>query len=240
MSETSKDKLSFILYQETRAPRYFEVKKSIVKFLVYILPCIALMSLILIAIGGLYFKDIQAQIAKREPKIITELKMQNSELTEKKVEMTELISELQDKLAGKGSDSAGPMGISLFRPVSGQKDLSVSQILTVDDVQISSTPGKANIKFNLTNVTKEQRRLSGHIFILMKTNNKFAIYPFDGMEEEEFSIKYNKGESFATSRFRPVDVTFDIGPDVKKVLFNVVIFTRTGDLLSRKLISQNI
>ena len=73
-------KISLILYQDQDRPKYFEIRKPMVKFLIYVLPLITFGALALLIAGALSIKQIRVAAARKEPRIIQELREQNLSL----------------------------------------------------------------------------------------------------------------------------------------------------------------
>lgn len=225
--------LSFILYDEVKAPSYFEVNRPLLRKVLIILPLIAFISCFALLVVAVYFKTISLQAERREPEIIKELRGQNTEL---ETQITKLESEaklFEDRLA-KGSGDSAYMPLNLFKAAPGMQDLTGAPSFALENFEADSAAGKINIRFNIVNTTKENERLAGYIFVAMKTGDTLQMYPRGAFGAEDFSIAFNRGESFVTSRFRPVEVSFANVGDHKEALIQVVIFSRTGDILHKR------
>lgn len=236
------NKLSFILYEENNAPKYFEVKKSFLKFILVGLPIVALASLAVVAIGTVYFKQIKTMAERKEPKIIAELRTENETLKAKQEELVLLTKELENRLAApaSGDEVSGLASLSLFQAAQGQKDLTQKPLLTIENVRAEL--GKDNIlfSFRLVNQTIDNNKLAGFVFVMMRVGETIYFYPADSIPENDMKLSFNRGEPFATSRFRPVEATFPKPAKSTQALFKILIFSRTGDLIHKKIISRNI
>lgn len=241
MEEAKKDKLSFILYKNKNVPRFYEVEKGSFRLFLYGLPIVTIISILISASLLVYFKQIREMAKRKEPAIILELKNKSLALQERVEEVLKTNSILEKKLVTGASDS-GLNTMSLFKVPPGQVDLTKSPDLAVDTESIESRQdnGVYTLKFNLQNNSKAQEKIAGHIFVIMKTNNSHDFYPKDVFEENEMQMDFNKGEYFATSRFRPVDAKFRMPEKSTSALFKVLVFSRTGDLMLKQIISRKI
>lgn len=235
----SSNKLSFILYKNKSVPRYYQLDKGFMRLFFYGLPVITLIS-ILIA-GGLlvYFKQIREMAKRKEPAIIQELKQTKTELLAKVEEVQATNKILQKKLVTEASDS-GLKTMSLFKIPPGQQDLTKSPDLTIDSINSRQASGNYTLKFNLQNNSKNSEKIAGYIFVMMKADNQYSFYPADVFEESEMQMNFDKGEYFATSRFRPVDAKFKMPSKAGDALFKVLVFSRTGDILLKQIISRKV
>lgn len=99
-------KLSFVLYEDKFPPRYYSISKSFLRFLLFGLPTLTLVCLIILAAGGIYFKQIQRLAERKEPTIIKKLKDEKNELIRSQEDISKERDRLQKKLSeGLQSDS---------------------------------------------------------------------------------------------------------------------------------------
>lgn len=227
-NQSSKKRLSFILYEWKKSPKYFELNKSFIRFMVTVIPVITLITSAIIAVGIIYFKEIKNHAQQKEPAIIADLKEQNAEKTVIVNKQQELINRLQQKVAKL--DPAMQTGLLPSDKPAG-KSATAKTLFTIDNIQITPSKEKVNLKFDLMNMTPNNKRLSGYISIVMKSNSSIHFYPKNSIAKETVRIDYTKGESFTTSRFRPVDADFPIYAEADHVLFKVYIFSRSGDVV---------
>ncbi|ATH07541.1 hypothetical protein BIY24_06160 [Halobacteriovorax marinus] len=234
-------KMSFLIYDDKKGPVFLNTNRFALKFTLYVLPIITVLSILVIIAGSVYFKQIREMARRKEPAIIKELKATNAELNSQLQQISALNQEFEQKLSSTSTDGVNFSSLAMFKPVPGQTDLSTTPALTVDDIDFEAGDKKLKIKFNIINQTKNGRKLAGYIHILMSSPNKISFYPIKEIASEDMLISYNQGESFAFSRLRNVDATFDLtGFDEHKVLFKILIFSRTGDLLLKKLVAKDL
>lgn len=236
----AEDKLSFILYTKQRAPRYYEISRNYFKFLTVGLPLITFICIASLVAIGVYFKQLEVLAKRKEPVVINELREENSTLAKKISELELLNKNLENKLASPIESDREFSTLSLFKQVQGQKDLSKSPALTLEEIEVVSTDSELALNFKIVNATKDGARQAGYLFVVMKAANQVAVYPDDSFERDEMQLAFNKGEYFATSRFRPVRAAFNKVPGARDVLFKIIIFSATGDLIQKQIVSQTL
>lgn len=234
-----KDKLSFILYKNKKVPSFFEIDKGFLNFFYYGLPLITLIALFGAGSLLVYFKQIREVAKRKEPAIIKELKIKNMALKETIIEAQVTSKTLERKLIS-GASGTGLLTMSFFKASPGQEDMTKSPDLAIESISSSQDQKSYALKFNLSNNSSNQEKIAGYIFVMMKSNNSYHFYPGDIFEDNEMQINFNKGEYFATSRFRPVEAKFPLPPKATVALFKILVFSRTGDLLLKQIISKKI
>ena len=236
----SNDKLSFILYTKQLAPRYYEVSKRYFKFLTVGLPMITFVCIAGLIAFAVYFKQLEVLAKRKEPIVINNLRHENTSLSSKIKELEMLNKDLENKLASPVQTNREFSTLSLFKQIQGQKDLSKSPALTLEEVEVVPVENDIALNFKIVNATKDGTRQAGYLFVVMKSGNQVALYPEDSFERDEMQISFNKGEYFATSRFRPVRAVFPRVSGTREVLFKIIIFSATGDLIQKQIVSQTI
>ena len=232
-------KLSFILYENQSAPKYFEISKRYLQALIFGLPLISLISVILFVSVLLYFKNIKETEEMKEPKIIETLKKENQTLKKQKEKFTLQTKNFQSKLLSRESFSLN--SLALFKQIPGQVDQTDQTELIVENAILRKRgEKKLTLHFNLANLTKNRAKISGYIFVLLKQKGILQYYPTNSIPEEKMQIHFNKGEFFATSRFRPVEASFIQTNVSTDLLFKIIIFSNTGDLILKKTIPKKL
>jgi len=242
-TRTSSKKLGFLVYEAENAPRYYEIKKSLLKFILYGLPLVTMVLLGIVLLGSLYFEQISERAKRKEPAIIKELRETVSGLETKLAETQVLTKDLEERLAkGDTSTDVIKSTMGLFLPVPGMQDLTRTPNLSIENIDLILSGDRIQMKFNIINQTKNNEKLAGYIFVLMKQGDKIYFFPESSLQQNEFKVRFNSGESFATQRFRPVDnVYFPYNPSLgTDYLFKILIFSRTGDLLYKQLINKKL
>lgn len=232
-------KLSFILYENQSAPKYFEISKRYLQALIFGLPLISLTSVILFVSVLLYFKNFKKREEMKEPKIIERLKSENQTLKKQKENYILQTKNLQTKLLTKESYPLG--SLTLFKQIPGQIDQTDQTELIIENPTLRKREEKKlTLRFNLANLTKNREKISGYIFVLLKEKGILQYYPANSIPEEKMKIHFNKGEYFATSRFRPVEASFIQTNLSTNLLFKIIIFSNTGDLILKKTIPKKL
>jgi hypothetical protein len=235
------NKLSFILYEEHNSPRYFEIKKSFLRFLIYGLPLVALLSFIGAATFGVYFKQIRTSVERKEPKMISDLRDRSEVLSKERDELTILNNKLVKKLGASTATSNIPT-LGLFKAPPGQEDHTKTPAISIDQFKFKVTDEGKNLffRFDLINEVKEQGKIAGYLFVIMKMGGSLYFYPQNSMAESEMLINYTKGEFFSMNNRRITEGTFPLSEKNVGSIFKILIFSRTGDLLHKRIISQQI
>ncbi|MEC7275897.1 MAG: hypothetical protein VXV96_06220 [Bdellovibrionota bacterium] len=237
MAESNSKKLSFVLYEENNPPRYYHINKAFLRFVIYGLPSAALICIVLLATGGVYFEQIQRLAQRKEPAIIKKLKDEKDQLIKANLVIQKERDQLEKKLS-EGVDTSSGLGfLALFKQSSGRVDKSTSPEMQLEEIEVVKGTNKVNLDFKIINMTKDDSRLTGYLFVIMQIGNQIEVWPKGVVENESMQIAYGNGEFFATSRFRPVRAAFNL-KEGNQVLFKVVIFSRTGDLIFKQLISK--
>jgi hypothetical protein len=233
-------KLSFLVYENSESPKYFELKKSYFKFILMGLPSISFVSIVALVFCAIYFKQIREMARRKEPAIIKELRSERNSLA-LKLDVSEKLSiTLQDKLANSTGSVASISTLDLFKKSRGMKDLSSTAKFTVEKTDVISMGNKIQLYFELVNQTKDNSKITGYVFVIMKYNDKFVFYPKTATLEDNLLITFNRGESFAMSRLRKVENAIFDSPKQNTILyFKILIFSRTGDLLYKSMLKKN-
>ena len=227
---------SLLLYPPDGEPRYFEVNRSLFKFFLLAPPFLGLICLVALGLGAVYFKQLRSGVLREGPSVIVSLRKEKTLLEAQLNQSRELNEELQRKLqAPSPSHAPGAFGsLSLFAPAQGRRDLTRETQLAIEDIQVQRNPRDTRFSFRITNLTQGHRRISGLVFVVLKTGDSYILWPSgqEGPTQRQFG--FDEGEFFATSRFRPVEAIFPPLEEEVSPLFQVVIFSSTGDILYRK------
>jgi hypothetical protein len=231
----SREKLSLVIYEHDRRPRFFELSKASYRTLLIGLPLVTMIALLALGSVLIYFREIRAVAMRKEPQIIQSLKDEKLRLQAREQELIFTNKELETKLATTDIDAEGLSAtLGLFKLTPGMEDLSANPILGIEDVNVKSNEDKVILNFNLVNLLSETNRQVGYIFALIISGNKIHVYPEDAFNDSDPLISFNKGEYFATARFRPVEAAFNKSSIGNRGLVKVLLFSRTGDLLAKK------
>ncbi len=239
MKSKAAKKLSFVLYEDKFPPRYYTISKGFLRFLLFGLPTFTLICLIIVAAGGIYFKQIQRLAERKEPAIIKKLKEEKAELMKSTQDIRQDRDRLQRKLSQGVKSESGLSFLALFKQSAGRQDLSASPEIQLEDIEVVSASESIDLSFKIVNMTKNESRLTGYLFVIMQVGNHIEVWPSGVFDNEAMQISFGNGEFFATSRFRPVRARFKKAAG-QNALFKVIIFSRTGDLVFKQLVSKPI
>ena len=269
-SSSKEENISFIYNQRNDSPKYFEVKKSKLLFYAVGLPTITIVSLILGLIGLVHTSpfhliDNYRQNAKARDAVAKLNNVQNllRKSEEEKAELTQKLALLQDSNASintNGAETAqsssqtktaatnaetknlsAPLAhLMLFKSVSGQKDLSKPASLNLSDIKVVTNRDTVNLTFNIIPAGEIDKKIAGHIIVMMKNEFGIQFYPQQVLANAEAQVNYLSGESFATQRFRPVDASFLKPKRSTNSTFSIYIFSKNGDLVHYQTVNLNV
>lgn len=234
MIEKEQKDLHFILHDSPEPPRLLVVSKRTLKgFTVFLPLLISLILLILLTFAWFHspsmtkdLRDINLpslpQLSKEERKI--------QELQEELQELQVTNQTITQKLSTSGATETELWLGPIKRPYAIQ-DLTAKKMLQLDELILDTDVNRQTLKFNLVNTGPESQRVTGHIFVLQIHKAGLGIYPQPKAESLIQGIRFDEGESFAVSRLRPVEASFN---PIKDSRFVVVIFNREGDLLVKQ------
>lgn len=232
ISTKIKEKISFILYEDGKIPRYHQFRPRVYKSLVYAPTVLTLISTFVLIGSYFYTKNIETFIRSNEPEIIKELRTENILLKEKSQELSFLNEQLTTKISSGVPKT--PMGaLDIMQPVFGQKDMTSPVTINIQDIKPVQSGDKIFFNFNIVNVTPNGTKLAGYIHIFATDGNTYSHYPQETGVVENYALNYTSGESFATSRFRPVEASF-AKLDKSSIIFKIIIFNRVGDLIHQQ------
>ena len=228
------DKLSFVFYEDTNFPRYYEIQKKMFKFFLYGLPSLALFGIFGMLALGVFLKEQGATLADRLDQ------EEGAALVKQNKKQQELIDDLQNRLTKSPTKGTS---LPLFLPVRGQKDLTeeFQRLMTVEKATVSLQKDKIRIRFNLVNLAKDNTRIAGIIHVIMKINDKILIWPGkEGPPGPDLQIPFNSGEPFSALRFRPVSADFPPLPQGTLAHFWLISHKFNGDLQLKTVISKTL
>ncbi|PIP94475.1 MAG: hypothetical protein COW00_16755 [Bdellovibrio sp. CG12_big_fil_rev_8_21_14_0_65_39_13] len=237
-----KSKLSFIIYDGVKAPRYYEISRQAFRTLFWGLPGFSIVSLFIALVSVLAYQQLRTNMNQVDPEVVSQLKKENLDLTQEKASADVVLKELQDKLSQTAavSDNTPLSILQLYSTVPGANDLSQTPALSMDGFQTVVENGQTVVRFNLVNVTKDSARISGFIFVVLRIDQSLYFYPESSFSEGDLQVLFSNGEIFATSRFRPVEAKFPAPTKPTTALVKILIFSRTGDLMFKRIQSSEI
>ncbi len=156
------------------------------------------------------------------------------ELQDQLVEIEKSNKILQDKMNLAPATEVEIWMGPVKRPYALQ-DLRAKKLLKTENIVLDDKAGKRVLKFQLINNGPEIDRVYGHVFVFQIDSRGQSAYPAMTNQEWIEGIRFNKGETFAVSRLRPVEASFP--PADNDARFLILIFNREGDLILRQVLS---
>jgi hypothetical protein len=230
MIEKESADIHIILHDHPEPPRLLVISKLALKRFLVTLP-LGIAAVVALALGlGLWWKAPQVAGHVRLPSLPgTTSSSSNAEAELKALKLAQVA--MQNKLAQTtASDSELWLG-PVKKPYALQ-DLTAKSPLKLESIALEDGAGKRVLRFNLINTGPQEDRVTGHVFVFQVDNRGLAPYPAMTAQELLEGIRYNKGESFAVARLRPVEAPFP--PADSDSRFLVIVFNREGDLLIRQ------
>lgn len=251
-----KKNLSFILYNREGAPRFYQIPRKSFYYYITIPSIFSLILVCALLIFGLYFGKIRNMASQKDPETIEKLQLENELIRKELTDISDTNKELQNKLtlfnnfsnstpSPDGQSTPGQINpdildtLAIFRaPLFNTKESYPA--FNIEDSEAVVQGQKINFRFNIVNLSKETQKLSGHIFVIMRDDYGVYFYPNNIFEDSEIKINFNRGEVFATTKFRPVEASFPRPLQSSKFLFKIIIFSRTGALIYKQVFPQDI
>lgn len=247
----SKEKFTFIFHRENAAPKYFEIERA--KLMTYM---VVIPTGFLILFSGLFITSLLVHSthsnapsasynldlpSKATSSNAGQLQKEKEELEKNYKELQSANQELVNKLSTNSGKFSPPLqDLSLFTILPDQKDQSATPVMAVNEVKISEDGQELHFHANLLNTNSESSKISGHLFIVMKSENSVWVYPSDAFPKDKMSLNFSSGETVLFARLRPVDASFPKAPKGSKILFKVLLFSRTGDLLHKEVFPYDV
>ncbi len=225
---TKKD--TTIIFQEGRISKILKTNRKTLKQFFTTLSLLVSALIISMILTIIFY---QSQIAKVKSSQFSNLSSLENSNAEKATIIETLTKEnvaLREKLAQPAEETSA---LSLFTLPKGFKDISKQSLINLEEIKTSALDGKASIKFNVMNA-KQSGKISGYTFVSLYTGSGIIVTPSSKSLEAGTPIEFYQGESFTVSRFRPFEADFNIPRNLKQAMFRVVIFSKTGDLVTNK------
>lgn len=230
------DTIGMVVYNDNGFGSFIKFKKRWLHFFFYILPFLTILSFTIIFYLLSHFKSIrQSQVSGADKLVV-----KNEELQMEIKNLHLLIAETEKKLLST-PDKNMKDELGLFQIIPGQQDFRDKNLSKIENVILKAKgTNTISLQFGITNLTQEQKRLTGHIFAMLNMGNALYFYPSSPFSEDDMKLSLSKGEPFSAFRFRPVDIEFQVKQIEKKALLKIFIFSRTGDILNILTTSQEV
>lgn len=230
MIEKESNELHLILHDHPEPPRLLVIPKARLKRFLILVPLIVILMGVSLVLTIMWSRtqNIQVQMPSL-PVAGNSSKINDLEAELKALQTAQ--KALQLKLSTQGVPELDVWLGPVKKPYALQ-DLTNKKLLKIESINLEDGAGKRVLRFNLINAGSELERVTGHIFVFQIDSRGLSPYPAMTQQEWLEGIRYNKGESFAVARLRPVEAPFP--PADAEARFLVVVFNREGDLLIRQ------
>lgn len=233
MIEKESSDIHIILHDHPEPPRLLVIPKTALKRFLITLP-LGIAAVVALSLGlGLWWKTPQVTGQVRLPSLPDTFDAtSNSSDAEAELKALKLAQvAMQNKLA-QTTTTESEVWLGPVKKPYALQDLTAKSPLKLDSIALEDGAGKRVLRFNLINTGSPEDRVTGHVFVFQVDNRGLAPYPAMTAQELLEGIRYNKGESFAVARLRPVEAPFP--PADSDSRFLVIVFNREGDLLIRQ------
>lgn len=227
--------IKIVLYNENNSPRSIALSK---RMLYQTLAMGVLVALLLLLSLGLATKFYLQSRAKNTQTIMpTETSPEDLGAIdeEKSQSLKDQVSQLKQQIDNanqlksipKELDRKNP-ALALFSPLVVDKTQN-PPLVNVQNIKFQKGDGKnpSTLHFDLLNVHPGASVEKGYIVVLARGTTGLYAYPNVFNENGPFLLDFEKGETFQVARFRVVNAQFD----VSTTSFQILIFTRKGELL---------
>lgn len=230
MIQNKSTHIEIILNDHPEPVRLIRISKTRLRKFFILTPLFILTVFISLA-STIWWKGINIPIGIHLPDLpnTDQIKMNELEGQVLALEKSNLV--LQNKL-DQSSTSETDVWIGPVKKPYALQDLRSKKQLKIENISLDDKAGKRVLRFQLINNGPEVDRIYGHIFVFQNDSRGQSSYPAMTNQEWLEGIRYNKGETFAVSRLRPVEANFP--PADNDARFLIVIFNREGDLILRQ------
>jgi hypothetical protein len=228
--ERAGQEISIVVYDNPLPPKYFRLKKKFLKKLFIVFPIFLVSTFTILFIWGLVVRSgsVSKEPVTQKTTIDEDLV---SQLRGEILSLKESNSKLTEKLSSQISSTTpeDPFLMTIKKPY-GMQNLISSQLVGVDQFNLSQESDKINFKFQIISTTPETK-ITGHVIVYMVSNTGILTYPYQEVFPMKDGLKFSAGEPFSVSRLRPTTASFQQKGITSRVTFKIYIFNREGDLL---------
>ncbi len=254
MIQKTTDEITLIIYDSPSPPRCLKINKKILKFILGLASILFMLTALSAIFIAPYIKTLKNQF-KDSPETVDKLERLEQEVIVLKgqnlnlAKMNESFKAQENKGNKEESTVAAPVAVStkipeqpkkiipkpenllsFFKMPPGFQNLISDNMAKIQRVNFRLKKDHTVFRFNLAN-GKQLNKLRGYIFVAQFSGEQMKMYPNIDTTQKDLSIKYDIGESFTVSRFRPTIAMFDKPADNQKLFYKILVFSRTGDLL---------
>ena len=226
---------NFIIHEKNKTPACYTINRVVLKYFIALLSVTLISAIVISTYLLINIKEVVSSYKEKEPKVISELKTEKMVLTQSLESLKSENENLMSKIAS-GENNTNAI-LPFFKLPLGFQDTTKQRLVTVDQINVQKSDSKTKLSFHLLNTSPEVSRKKGHIFVIMQQGHVLQIYPERQVLHDDGFLRYNFGETFGVSRFRLSSYEFNsIKNATQDTYFNIIIFSRSGDLLLKQVI----
>jgi hypothetical protein len=230
MIQNRSSHIDIILHDHPEPIRLISVSKRRLK-LFFILTPLFILTLIVSLVGFMWWKGFTIPIGLNLPQLPSVEEIKIKELESQIIALEASNIQIQQKLT-EASSPESELWLGPIKKPYALQDFTSKKALKIENISLEDKGGRRVLRFQLINSAPDEARITGHIFVFQIDSRGQSSYPAMTKNEWMEGIRFNKGETFAVSRLRPVEANFP--PADNDARFLVIIFSREGDLLIKQ------
>ncbi|MFP5459751.1 MAG: hypothetical protein ACLGG7_13530 [Bacteriovoracia bacterium] len=231
MIEKKSSDLHLILHDHPEPPRLLVISKKRLQRFLILIPLLVTGLVLFVVVSVLWKGGRQLSVQMPTLPKTTISEAQSESLSGEIKDLQATVANLQAKLTATGVAETDIWLGPVKKPYALQ-NLTAKKLIKLGNITLEDSAGKRVLRFQLINTGSEADRVTGHIFVFQLDSRGLSPYPAMTQQEWLEGIRFNKGESFAVARLRPVEAPFP--PADLEAKFLVIIFNREGDLILRE------
>jgi len=220
--------LTLVIYEDQKATKCFEIKRSHIKLVLIVLPLITFISLGLGVYSLLSVKKRVLELEKERPAEIQQLADKLEVAIKDRADTQRNYDILLKKLNSPSSE--GSLMLPLVTPVTGFKDIRGQKLLEMNNFRFERNGNSITCSFDIMNKV-EPEKTSGYVFIVLKTASSIQVHPKQNLPFEKGLTSFDTGDRFTVTRFRPFTGEFSVAQTDDEFSVKIFIFSRHGDLV---------
>ncbi|MBF0298442.1 MAG: hypothetical protein HQK51_06960 [Oligoflexia bacterium] len=240
--------LTFVIYDEQKPTKCFEIKKGQIRLAIFLLPLIFLTLLVALLFTISYIRNVTYALKYQEPVILKKYQNERTNTLNKQTELERTNRELEainvSLMSKLKAIRPSEVTLPLIRPIAGAKDMTKGGLLDIENVDVKFLPDSNRVNLLFSMLNSGGQKISGHIFVVLRTASLFTLYPVEAMNFKNTlssgTAAYDLGEHFSMARLRPVTATFSLPLQRNaQYYFDIIIFSKSGDLIYKKMLGPH-
>lgn len=233
MIQDQSKELTFIVYNSPNPPRYIKIKKGLIRSLLFVLPTFIIFFLSASFVYSLILKNRVSELKSLELNIMKKMEELKIGYESEINTLKSSNAELTEKLSRGSSTQTVTTPLELFISPLGLKDLRAQELITIENPIVEVKGDRIHLKFNLSNNTQNNTKLTGYMTVVQYQGNTLQFFPSQELNEKNLKIEFAKGEYYSFSRLRISEANFEKTNSVSS-RYKIYLFSKTGDLVLYK------